>query len=64
MLDDTQREPAARPRTRRLQVGMRPLLVLVACCGVLFWVARIAWENRDPEHAVVRRKSGRCNRTT
>jgi HEAT repeat protein len=53
MLDDAQREPAARPRARRLLAGMRPLMVLVACGGVFIWV-RTAWEDRDIDHSLLR----------
>src|SRR5262249_40580588 len=53
MLDGPQQEPAIAPRTWRLQVGILPLMVLVACCGVLLWVARTAWENRDLDHSMV-----------
>jgi HEAT repeat protein len=54
MLDDPRREPAARPRIRRLQVGILPLMALVACCGAFFWVARTAWEDRDFDHTSLR----------
>jgi HEAT repeat protein len=33
---------------RRLQTGVRTLIVLVACCGVSFWALRRLWENYDP----------------
>jgi HEAT repeat protein len=32
---------------------MLPLMLLVACCGVLLWLARTAWENRDLDHSLM-----------
>src|SRR5579883_3275751 len=51
MREDTRPVPAA--RIRRLQIGMLPLMLLVACCGVLLWLARTAWENRDLDHSLM-----------
>ena len=35
-------------RARRLQTGVRTLIVLVACCGVILWTVRRVQENSDP----------------
>ncbi len=41
-------------KARRLQTGMRGLLVVVACCAVMSWSARRVWETRHPVVAAVR----------
>ncbi|SIO05858.1 HEAT repeat [Singulisphaera sp. GP187] len=43
-------EPAAAElkRPRRQLTGMRALITLVACCGLILWAARVVWEYRDP----------------
>ena len=38
----------ARKPVRRLQTSVWTLVVLVACCGVIFWAARRSWDNSDP----------------
>jgi HEAT repeat protein len=38
------------PRAGRFQIGLRGLLILVICCGALFWIARELWDRR-PENA-------------
>ncbi len=38
----------ARKPVRRLQTSVRTLVVLVACCGLIFWAARRLWDNSDP----------------
>jgi HEAT repeat protein len=53
MLDEPHPGPEAARRNRRLQIGMLPLMLLVACCGVLLWVSRTAWENRDLDHYLI-----------
>jgi HEAT repeat protein len=40
--------PCEVKRTRRSQTGVRTLIVLVACCAVIFWAGRVVWEYRDP----------------
>lgn len=37
--------------TRRLQDGVRSLVLLVASCGAIFWVTRNVWEAADPIRA-------------
>ena len=37
----------------RPQMAVLSLMVLVACCGVLFWLARVAWENSDRDRSAV-----------
>jgi hypothetical protein len=41
-------------RAWRFQTGMRAVIALVACCGVLFWAARYLWESQHPGIAVAR----------
>jgi hypothetical protein len=38
-------------RGRRLQTGARTLVVLVATCGVVFWVAQYLWESQHPAYS-------------
>jgi hypothetical protein len=38
---------------RRFQIGLKGVLIIVACCAPLFWVARELWDRR-PENAPVR----------
>jgi len=41
--------PEAQPTTaRRFQTGVRALIVLVACSGVLLWAGRTVWESQHP----------------
>jgi HEAT repeat protein len=48
-------ESQAKPkRGRRLQTGVRTLIVLVATCGVTFWAARFLWESQHPAYGVAR----------
>jgi HEAT repeat protein len=43
------------PRTtRRLQIGVRGLIVVVACSGVILWAARSLWENQNPAVSAAR----------
>jgi HEAT repeat protein len=35
---------------RRLQTGVRTLIVLVASCGIIFWAARSLWESQHPAY--------------
>ncbi len=42
------REPPKVKRPRRYQIGLLSLLALVACCALILWAAREAWQNRDP----------------
>jgi HEAT repeat protein len=45
----------AKPRgARRLQTGVRGLLVIVACCGLITWAARSVWETQHPAIAAAR----------
>jgi HEAT repeat protein len=45
----------AKPKNgRRLQTGVRTLIVLVACCGVMLWAARYLWESQHPVLAAAR----------
>src|SRR5262249_59139608 len=39
---------------RRLQTGVRGLIVVVACCGVITWAARSVWESQHPAIAAAR----------
>ena len=41
-------------RARRLQTGVRTLIVLVACCGLILWTVRRVQENSDPVLAEAR----------
>ena len=41
------------PRAGRFQFGLKGLLVLVACCAPIFWLAREMWDRR-PENALPR----------
>jgi HEAT repeat protein len=50
---------ASPPRSRRLQTSVRTLIALVACCGVLLWAARIAWESQHPAIAAAQRLKAR-----
>ena len=43
-----------RNKGRRLQTGMRTLVVLVASCGVMFWAARHVWESQHPAYVTAR----------
>jgi HEAT repeat protein len=44
-------ESKAEPKTgRRLQTGVRTLIVLVASCGIIFWAARSLWESQHPAY--------------
>src|SRR5262245_26483198 len=45
--------PQPRPgvHARRRRMGVAALMVLVACAGALLWTSRVAWENRDRDHA-------------
>ena len=48
--------PVAGPEIgrRRFQIGLRGLLIVVACCAPLCWLAREAWDRRpmnEPERA-------------
>jgi HEAT repeat protein len=46
----------ARPRkARRFQIGVRGLIVLVACVAAVAWSARTLWENYHPAVAAARR---------
>src|SRR5262249_25720126 len=62
MSRDRPREPeaeasraGARARnSRRLQTGVRGLIVVVACCGVITWAARTVWESQHPAIAAAR----------
>jgi HEAT repeat protein len=51
-------EPArieSRPRNaRRLQTGVRGLIVVVGCSGVILWAGRMLWENRHPAISAAR----------
>jgi hypothetical protein len=46
--------PVARAKARRLQTGLRGLIVVVACCAVISWASRRVWETRHPVVAAVR----------
>ncbi len=39
---------------RRLQTGVRGLIVVVACAGVILWAARSLWENQNPAISAAR----------
>ncbi|MFI5460104.1 MAG: HEAT repeat domain-containing protein [Isosphaerales bacterium] len=41
-------------KARRFQTGVRTLIVLVACCGLLLWAGRYLWESQHPAVAAVR----------
>jgi HEAT repeat protein len=44
-------ESEGEPKTgRRLQTGVRTLIVLVASCGIIFWAARSLWESQHPAY--------------
>jgi HEAT repeat protein len=45
---------AGRKKVGRLQVGVRGLIVAVACFGVITWAARSLWEDRHPSVAAAR----------
>jgi HEAT repeat protein len=36
------------PKARRMQTGVRSLIAMVGCCGIVFWAARHLWENGHP----------------
>jgi HEAT repeat protein len=42
------------PRAWRFQTGMRAVIALVACCGVVSWAARYLWESQHLGIAVAR----------
>jgi HEAT repeat protein len=42
------RETHVPKRARRFQTDVRTLVVLVACCGLIFWASRHLTENADP----------------
>jgi hypothetical protein len=43
------RPPAERPKdAKRFQIGVRGLIVTVACFGVIAWAARSSWESLHP----------------
>jgi HEAT repeat protein len=45
----------ARPRSaRRLQTGVRGLIIVVACSGVILWAGRSLWENQNPAISAAR----------
>jgi HEAT repeat protein len=60
MSDERPQEPEAETRrtgarySRRLQTGVRGLIVIVACCGVITWAARSVWETHHPAVAAAR----------
>jgi HEAT repeat protein len=39
----------------RFQTGVRTLIVLVGCCGLVSWAARSLWESQHPSIAAARR---------
>ncbi len=40
--------------SRRLQIGVRGLIAIVACCGALAWSGRTLWESQHPSAAASR----------
>jgi HEAT repeat protein len=42
------------PKTRRSRSGVRGLLVVIACCGVLMWATRTLWDSQHPAIAAAR----------
>jgi len=38
----------------RLRAGLRTVIVLVGCCGVLLWTAHIVWEENRPAKVMIR----------
>jgi HEAT repeat protein len=44
---------------RLLQIGIRGLIVAVACCGAISWAARSVWESRHPTLVAIRGLSSR-----
>jgi HEAT repeat protein len=42
------------PKARRSRSGVRGLLVVIACCGVLMWATRSLWDSQHPAIAAAR----------
>jgi HEAT repeat protein len=42
------------PKARRSRSGVRGLLVVIACCGVLMWATRTLWDSQHPAIAAGR----------
>src|SRR5438309_9925485 len=51
---ETSRAGVKARNPRRLQTGVRGLIVVVACCGVIMWAARSLWEGQHPSIAAAR----------
>jgi HEAT repeat protein len=52
---ETTRAETGRGNAWRFQAGIRGLIVVVACCGVVAWSARTLWESQDPVADAARR---------
>ncbi|SIO44755.1 HEAT repeat [Singulisphaera sp. GP187] len=44
----SERSASEPQRTRHHLTGLRAMIALVACTGLILWAARVVWENRDP----------------
>lgn len=51
---ETRQAGASRRKARRLQTGVRGLIVVVACCAVISWLTRSLWESQHPSAAAAR----------
>jgi len=47
-------EAGPKKKAQRFQTGVRTLIVLVACCGLLFWAGRYLWESQHLAVAAAR----------